>query len=114
MRNTDIPAPEDYGFGKPIATTEDGDVLVYGPRKVDGRLRVPVTVTNHGGERAFYRVTIRVTGPGGYSATVHVDTHTTGVYPGTTWPTELTPGDPEHPVPGDPEVEITSSSRLER
>ncbi|GAA0378088.1 hypothetical protein [Streptomyces blastmyceticus] len=111
---TTIPSPEDYGYGKPGGSAENGDVLVYEPKKENGLLRIPVTVTNHGDKRAFYKVTITLTGSNGSSVTAYLDTSTTGVYPGTTWPTELNADDTAHPLSGKLKATITSSSRQER
>ncbi|MFE9662958.1 hypothetical protein [Streptomyces sp. NPDC005955] len=99
-------------FGKPLLT--DGDVTVYVPVRRGDALSVPVKITNHGTRRAFYEVDVRLTGPGGFDATVRVETAVVGVYPGTSWPTELTAEDPGTPLPKNPKVVIVKNDRQER
>ncbi|MBB5117981.1 hypothetical protein [Streptomyces eurocidicus] len=114
IRQTGIPAPNGYGFGKPVAKGRDGEVIVYQPTRSDGGLKVPITITNNGKDRAFYKVSVRVTGPSGFSTTVHVETSTTGVYPGVTWPTELIARDSDHPVPDKASAEIADITKSSR
>ncbi|MEV4504954.1 hypothetical protein [Streptomyces klenkii] len=97
-----------------MGTAEKGDVLVYEPRWENGELRIPVTVTNHGGRRAFYKAAIQISGSNDYRATVRLDTSTTGVYPGTTWPTQLVADGVKRSAPDKLKAVITSSSRDER
>ncbi|UQA96705.1 hypothetical protein [Streptomyces halobius] len=85
-----MPGPSDYQFGTVDFRKGNGDVLVYKPRKAGGRITVPVTITNNGPKRAFYTVTVTVTAPGGISFMKTIQTSTTGVYPATTWPQEIT------------------------
>lgn len=95
------------------AVASDGDAKVYTPVHVDTGLLVPVEIVNSGAERAFYKVDVRVQGPDGFSATVHLSTDVVGVYPGGSWPAELTATDPGKPVPSHPRVTITHVSRQE-
>ncbi|MFE3182763.1 hypothetical protein ACFXKR_18105 [Streptomyces violascens] len=94
-------AGNDENFGKPSVI--DGDITVYAPLRQGSALTVPVKITNSGSRRAFYQADVRVQGSGGFDVTVHIDTDVVGLYPGTSWPTELTaqvPGKsaPDHPV----------------
>ncbi|WP_143179731.1 hypothetical protein [Streptomyces yunnanensis] len=90
-----------------------GDVTVYSPVRTGAGLTVPVEIKNGGSRRAFYKVDIRVQGPGGFDVTVHVDTDTVGVYPGGSWPVEPTASDPGKPVPKHPQITIEHVSRRE-
>ncbi|MFJ3839142.1 hypothetical protein ACWGHM_38010 [Streptomyces sp. NPDC054904] len=93
------------GFGPVVA--RDGDVSAHAAvREAGGVLRVPVSVTNRGSVRAFYEVTVRVTGPDGYEATGSFGTDTVGVYPGASWPTEVQVSMPGRAAPAEPKVEI--------
>ncbi|MFF2808806.1 hypothetical protein ACFVT2_16825 [Streptomyces sp. NPDC058000] len=74
---------------------------------------VPVEIKNSGQNRAFYQVDIRVQGPGGFDATVHIDTDTVGIYPGGSWPVEPTASDPGKAVPEHPHVSIERVARRE-
>ncbi|MFF3020104.1 hypothetical protein [Streptomyces sp. NPDC057939] len=98
--------PEGTGeFGPVVA--RDGDVSAHAAvREAGGVLRVPVSVTNGGTVRAFYEVTVRVTGPDGYEATGSFATDTVGVYPGASWPTEVKVSMPGRDAPAEPKVEI--------
>ncbi|MBT2396195.1 hypothetical protein [Streptomyces sp. ISL-100] len=98
-------------FGRPVAT--DGDVVVYTPTRTRSGLIIPVKITNKGDRRAIYRVDFRVTGPGGFQATAHIETAVVGLYPGTSWPTELTAEDPGKPVPEHPIVTIEKNAKQE-
>ncbi|QZL05873.1 hypothetical protein K2224_24185 [Streptomyces sp. BHT-5-2] len=90
-----------------------GDVTVYLPVRAGTGLIVPVEIKNSGSRRAFYKVDVRVQGPGGFDATVHVDTDVVGVYPGGSWPVEPTVSDPGKPVPQHPQITIERISRRE-
>ncbi|MFJ3931288.1 hypothetical protein [Streptomyces sp. NPDC090029] len=96
-------------LGTPVA--QEGDVALFSPVRRGEEIAVPVEITNTGARRAIYRVEVRVTGAGGFDATRSLETDTVGVYPGVSWPTELTFTDPGGPVPDDPRVAIVSSSR---
>ncbi|MGW7409756.1 hypothetical protein ACWGI9_39695 [Streptomyces sp. NPDC054833] len=96
-------------FGTPIA--RQGDVTVYTPRRDEEALTVPVKVVNSGKERAFYRFRIRVTGAGGFDATASASAEVVGLYPGTSWPTELTVRDPGHMPPANPHITIVGVER---
>ncbi|MGW7086590.1 hypothetical protein ACWGH2_24250 [Streptomyces sp. NPDC054871] len=85
-KNTDIPQPEDYGYGKAVATAQHGEVVAYTARVEDGRLVVPVTVHNQGKKRASYTVHVTVAADTGSSVTVTKKEPV--VYPRTTWPTQ--------------------------
>lgn len=74
---------------------------------------MPLSITNSGKERAFYLVEVRITGPGGFDATVRVDTGAVGLYPGTSWPTELIVKDPGKPLPKTPVVSIVKNVKRE-
>ncbi|MCQ6552672.1 hypothetical protein NPS70_05600 [Streptomyces sp. C10-9-1] len=95
--------------GTPVA--QEGDVTLFPPVRRGEEIAVPVEIANTGARRAIYRVEVRVTGAGGFDATRSLETDTVGVYPGASWPTELTFTDPGGPVPDDPRVSIVSSSR---
>ncbi|MEV0116580.1 hypothetical protein AB0H77_25570 [Streptomyces sp. NPDC050844] len=86
-KNTDIPQPEDYGYGKAVATAQHGEVVAYTARVEGGRLIVPVTVHNQGTKRASYTVHVTVAGQDG-AAGVTVTKKEPVVSPGTTWPTQ--------------------------
>ncbi|WP_158721246.1 hypothetical protein [Streptomyces sp. NRRL S-241] len=106
---TGTPEPEpDPGI--PVAT--QGDVRAFTPRRGDDQrsLTVPIEITNCGSERTFYKVTVTVSGAS-YRATAQMETEVTGVYPGTTWPTELVVRDPQHNAPDLPKVEISVQTR---
>ncbi|EST25373.1 hypothetical protein M878_28930 [Streptomyces roseochromogenus subsp. oscitans DS 12.976] len=98
-------------FGTPVI--RQGDVTVYTARRDKGGLTVPVEVVNSGSKRAFYRFRLRVTGPGGFNATVSASMDVVGLYPGTSWPTELTVSDPGHTPPAQPHITIESVERTE-
>ncbi|MFF7652989.1 hypothetical protein ACFZCY_24730 [Streptomyces sp. NPDC007983] len=95
-------------FTHPLTTK--GDVTVFKPVRSGSALTVPVKITNHGDQRTFYDVAIRVTGPRGFDATVRMKSEVVGLYPGTSWPTELTARDPGSPVPENPRVTIVKSA----
>ncbi|MGY0056874.1 hypothetical protein ACWY4P_09945 [Streptomyces sp. LZ34] len=88
-----------------------GDVTVFKPVRSGSALLVPVKITNHGDQRAFYEVAVRVTGPDGFDVTVHMKTDVVGVYPGASWPTELTARDSGSPAPENPRVTIVKSTK---
>ncbi|MGV4924687.1 hypothetical protein [Streptomyces sp. HJ7] len=88
-------------------------MTVYLPVRAGTGLIVPVEIKNSGSRRAFYKVDVRVQGPGGFDATVHVDTDVVGVYPGGSWPVEPTVSDPGKPVPQHPQITIERISRRE-
>lgn len=100
------PREAEPDLGKPVSS--EGDVAAYAPRRgSDGSsLIVPVKIVNCGSARAFYKVTITVTGEG-FQGSENVETAVTGVYPGTTWPTEVTVRDSRHPAPNHPQVRIS-------
>ncbi|MFE3526747.1 hypothetical protein ACFXOD_35190 [Streptomyces sp. NPDC059161] len=94
----------DENFGK--ASVVDGDITVYTPVRQGSALTLPVKITNSGGRRAFYQADVRVQGSGGFDVTVHIDTDVVGLYPGTSWPTELTAQVPGKSAPDHPTVTI--------
>lgn len=96
-------------FGNPVA--RQGDVTVYTPRRNRDALTVPVKVVNSGKERAFYRFRIHITGAGGFDAAASASVEVVGLYPGTSWPTELTVKDPGHMPPANPHITIVSVER---
>ncbi len=50
-------APSSYGYGKPVARAEHGEVLAYTPHRLPYKLlQVPFTITNNGPEAALYSV----------------------------------------------------------
>ncbi|MCC5476068.1 hypothetical protein [Streptomyces barringtoniae] len=98
-------------FGTPLI--RQGDVTVYTAKRAKDGLTVPVEVVNSGTRRAFYRFRIRVTGSGGFDATVSASMDVVGLYPGTSWPTELTVSDPGHTPPAHPHITIESVERNE-
>ncbi|WP_415952805.1 hypothetical protein [Streptomyces sp. KLOTTS4A1] len=107
---TNAPSGPLYGgtpeWGESVATK--GHVRAFTPRKSENRsgLVVPIEIINCGSTRAFYHVTVTVTGSNGYRADARMETPVVGVYAGTSWPSELTFQDPEHAVPSDPMIEI--------
>ncbi|WP_143658753.1 hypothetical protein [Streptomyces sp. IMTB 2501] len=98
-------------FGTPVI--RQGDVTVYAARRDKGGLTVLVEVVNSGRKRAFYRFRIRITGPGGFDATASASMDVVGLFPGTSWPTELTVSDPGHTPPAHPHITIESVERNE-
>lgn len=98
-------------FGTPVARR--GDVIIYTPRRDKDALTVPVEVLNSGTKRAFYRFRIRVTGAGGFDATASTSMDVVGLYPGTSWPAELTVRDSGHTPPAQPHITIVSVERDE-
>ena len=99
---------EDEVFTHPLTTR--GDVTVFKPVRSGSALTVPVKITNHGDQRVFYDVAVRVTGPQGFDATVRMKSEVVGLYPGASWPAELTARDPGSPVPENPRVAIVKST----
>ncbi|KUN73330.1 hypothetical protein AQJ46_08970 [Streptomyces canus] len=50
-------APSTYGYGKPMARAEHGEVLAYTPHRLPYKLlQIPFTITNNGPEAAMYSV----------------------------------------------------------
>lgn len=100
------PREPEPDLGKPVSI--EGDVAAYAPhRGPDGSsLVVPVKITNCGAARAFYKVTITVTGKD-FQGSANFETAVTGVYAGTTWPTEVTVRDSRNPAPDRPRVKIS-------
>ncbi|WP_327325001.1 hypothetical protein OG735_22670 [Streptomyces sp. NBC_01210] len=98
-------------FGQSVLAS--GDVTVFKPRRDRGSLTLSLSITNSGKERAFYQVEVRITGPGGFDATVRVDTGAVALYPGTSWPTELTVKDSGKPLPDNPVVSIVKNNKRE-
>ncbi|WP_240135558.1 hypothetical protein [Streptomyces sp. MUM 178J] len=94
--------------GDPVA--KQGDVAVFAPVRSGNEVTVPVNITNTSGKRTVYRVEVRATGPGGFDVTQSMETGTVGVYPGASWPTELTFTDPGKPVPDNPRITIVRAS----
>ncbi|MFJ4921009.1 hypothetical protein [Streptomyces sp. NPDC088725] len=86
-KNTGIPEPGDYGFGKTTATAEGGEVVAYAPRLESGRLYVPLTMHNAGDQRVAYTVTVTVSG-GDQRSPLSVTEKAANVFPGTTWPAQ--------------------------
>ncbi|WP_138960776.1 hypothetical protein [Streptomyces sp. YIM 121038] len=83
---TGIPKPEDYGFGPAVTKAQGDEVVAYQPRLQDGRLVVPLTVSNKGRKRAAYKVIVTVKGT---KRTVPAHLNIPFVYPSTTWPTQV-------------------------
>ncbi|MEK2479543.1 hypothetical protein [Streptomyces noursei] len=90
-----------------------GDVTVYTPVRTGTGLTVPVEIKNSGSRRALYQVDVRVQGPGGFDATVHINTDVVGVYPGGSWPVEPTASAPGKPLPEHPQITIERIVRRE-
>ncbi|MFD9566127.1 hypothetical protein [Streptomyces sp. NPDC059994] len=88
-----------------------GDLVAFTVHRAGAKLTLPVRITNSGRERAFYQADLRITGPGGFAALVHVATEVVGVYPGTSWPTELTVEAAGKPVPDHPVVTVEKYTR---
>ncbi|MGW5093194.1 hypothetical protein ACWEQ1_02530 [Streptomyces nodosus] len=87
-KETNVPDPADYGFGKPASTTQKGEVVAYAPRRESGRLYVPITIHNGSDKRVTYHVNVTVVG-GKQDSRVTVKTQADNVFPGTTWPTQV-------------------------
>ncbi|MFC7830707.1 hypothetical protein [Streptomyces sp. NPDC057375] len=104
-------ASEEEDFGASVA--RKGDLTVYTPTAHRDTLTIPVKVTNSGSKRAFYRFTIRVTGPNGFDRTAGASLEVVGLYPGTSWPTELTVRDANHTPPTHPHVTVEKLERTE-
>ncbi|MCC5036308.1 hypothetical protein DMH02_024755 [Streptomyces sp. WAC 00631] len=96
--------PADKDFQDPILTK--GDVTVYTPTVSSSGVTVPVTVLNRGKKAAFYDVTLKVTGPGGFDADLDIRIRGAGLSPNATWPTELTATDPGKSVPAEPVISV--------
>lgn len=107
---TGIPEGGEH-FGIPV--TRKDDLTVYTPTVHGDALTIPVKVTNSGRKRAYYRFTIRVTGPDGFDATADASMDVVGLYPGTSWPTELTVRDAGHTPPEHPHITVESLERTE-
>jgi uncharacterized membrane protein len=102
--------PTEPDFEDPVTTR--GDVTVYRTTRTGDGLTVPVTITNTGRDRAAYTAEIRITGPQGFEAVLHVGTDGVPIHPGTSHPAELTAADPGKPVPADPAITISHVSRV--
>lgn len=100
---------ENKHFRHPVTT--QGDVTVFKPVRSGSALTVPILVTNRGDQRAFYEVAVRITGDHGFDTTVRMKSEAVGLYPGTSWPAELTARDPGSPVPDNPQVTIVKSTK---
>ncbi|MGV9991546.1 hypothetical protein [Streptomyces sp. NPDC003374] len=87
-KNTDVPDPEDYGYGAPAATAQHGEVIAYTPRRKEGRIIIPLTIHNGGSKQTAYTVTITATGSEANSP-LSVTASAPNVFPGTTWPTQV-------------------------
>ncbi|WP_189765858.1 hypothetical protein [Streptomyces xanthochromogenes] len=99
------------GLGTPLVVR--GDVAVYPPVHKGSVLTVPVSIVNTGAERAFYRADVHVTGPDGFDVVLHIDTPVVGVYPGASWPTELSTAVAGKSVPAHPTVTVDNYGRRE-
>ncbi|WP_262699915.1 MULTISPECIES: hypothetical protein [Streptomyces] len=86
-------------------------MTVFKPVRSGSAVTVPIEIINRGDQRAFYEVAVRVTGDHGFDATVRMKSEAVGLYPGTSWPAELTARDPGSPVPDNPEVTIVKSTK---
>lgn len=87
-KDTHIPGPDEYGFGKPAATAQHGDVVAYTPRRESGRLIVPLTIHNASDDRVNYLVKVTAV-EGNQNSPVTVTTRADNVFPETTWPTQV-------------------------
>ncbi|MFE6552561.1 hypothetical protein ACFVHS_29745 [Streptomyces sp. NPDC057746] len=87
-KDTHIPGPDQYGFGKPASTAQHGEVVAYTPRRESGRLIVPLTIHNASGDRVNYLVKVTAVG-GNQNSPVTVTTRADNVFPETTWPTQV-------------------------
>ncbi|MFC9084037.1 hypothetical protein ACFTY7_45270 [Streptomyces sp. NPDC057062] len=87
-KDTHIPAPDEYGFKKPAATAQHGEVIAYTPRRESGRLIIPLTIHNASNDRVNYRVTVTAIGIS-QDTPVTVTTRADNVFPHTTWPTQV-------------------------
>ncbi|MFC7825462.1 hypothetical protein [Streptomyces sp. NPDC057375] len=86
-KNTKVPRPEEYGFGKAVETAQSREVIAYTPRESGGRVVIPLTIENQGAQRTSYIVEVRVTG-GHAAATLTRKVEAPNVFPHTVWPTE--------------------------
>ncbi|MFF6998864.1 hypothetical protein ACFY93_28450 [Streptomyces sp. NPDC008313] len=100
---------EDFG----ASVARKGDLTVYTPTAHGDTLTIPVKVTNSGSRRAFYRFTIRITGPNGFDRTAGASMEVVGLYPGTSWPTELTVQDANHTPPKHLHITVEKLERTE-
>lgn len=103
-------ASSDADISQPVAT--DGDVTVLEPRPKPSKdaLWVSVNITNHGAEPARYDAEVRITGAGGYDATVHAVTDI--LPPGSTASPALTARDTSGtPIPSHLNVTIVKVVR---
>jgi hypothetical protein len=101
--------PAKPDFENPLVSR--GDITVYRTIQTRTGLTVPVTITNTGRDRAAYTAEVKITGPQGFEAVLHVGTDGAPLYPGTSRPTELTATDPGKPVPSDPTITVTRVTR---
>lgn len=101
--------PAKPDFENPLVSR--GDITVYRTIQTRTGLTVPVTITNTGRDRASYTAEVKITGPHGFEAVLHVGTAGAPLYPGTSKPTELTATDPGKPVPSDPTITVTRVTR---
>lgn len=104
-------ASEEEDFGASVA--REGDLTVYTPTTHGDTLTIPVEITNSSSKRAFYHFTIRITGPDGYDHTAGASLEVVGLYPGTSWPTELTVRDANHTPPEHPRITVEKLERTE-
>ncbi|MDH2392696.1 hypothetical protein QCN29_28740 [Streptomyces sp. HNM0663] len=114
------PAPRESGpvegsedFGKAVLT--DGDLTVYQPRARASSTVLPMKVTNSGTEWAAYDIAVRITGPDGFDEIVTLNNgEPFGVFPGTSWPSEVTVDSDGKPLPKEPAISIVKNNRQER
>lgn len=86
-------------------------MTVFKPVRSGSAFAVPIKITNRGDQRAFYEVAVRVSGDDGFDVTVRMKSEAVGLYPGTSWPAELTARDSGSPVPENPQVTIVKNTK---
>lgn len=102
-------APSSYGYGRPTATAEHGEVLAYTPHRLPYQLlQVPFTITNNGPEVALYSVyfTVQI-GDGADRASYRQVVTSEGLQPHHTMATRATIGNVDKLPAGGIRVTIT-------
>jgi hypothetical protein len=102
-------APSGFGYGKPVASAEHGEVLAYTPHRLPYKLlQVPFTITNNGHEAAMYSVYFTVEiGDGAARTSFQRVVTSDGLEPHRTVTAQSTIGDVSALPPGAIHITIT-------
>ncbi|MGW3030932.1 hypothetical protein ACWDCB_06820 [Streptomyces sp. NPDC001178] len=102
-------APSAFGYGKPAATAEHGEVHAYTPHRLPYKLlQVPFTITNNGHETAMYSVYFTVEfGDGAAKTSFRRVVTSGGLEPHRTMATQATIGGVSSLPPGAVRITIT-------